>query len=357
MKGLEFPIIGTKVEGINKRFDLNSPAGRKDYFLAKAKDEIFKIRDFLKKNNFMAFLVGKKNSGKGTYAKLFAEIFGSSNVVHLSVGDLVREVHANWGEFKKTEDFKKLRGLYRGYISFEEAEESLLSRTTEKLLPTEFILALLKLKISKLGKKSIFIDGLPREKDQVSYSLYFRDLAGYTDALDFFVLIDIPESVIDERIKYRVVCPKCFTSRNEKLLLTSKIEYDKNQKKFYLICDNPECTGKERMIPKEGDELGIEAIKERLEKDEEILRKAFSLYGIPKVLLRNHVPVKKALYYFDEYEITSSYEFLWDKRKEKVIVKEKPWIVRDDNGVDCYSLLPAPVVVSMLKQMADILSG
>ena len=43
MKGLEFPIIGTKVKGLTKRFDLSGPEGRDKYFKAKVGDEIEKI--------------------------------------------------------------------------------------------------------------------------------------------------------------------------------------------------------------------------------------------------------------------------------------------------------------------------
>ena len=355
MRGLEFPIIGTKIPHLSKKFDLNSPSGRKQYFQAKAGDEIKFVKEYLKKGSFVAYLLGKKNSGKGTYAKLFMEIFGEDKVVHLSVGDLVREVHGNWAHFSKSSDFSELKRLYRGYISFEDATKALLGRNTEKLLPTEFILALLKLKIKKLAGKSVFLDGLPRESDQVSYSLYFRDLAGYTEAADLFVLIDIPESVIDERIKYRVVCPLCNTSRNKKLLITSKIEYDLESNEFHLVCDNPSCKGA-RMQPKEGDDLGISPIKGRLLKDEEIIKTVFSLHGIPKILLRNHVPVIEAKKYFDDYELTPEYFFSWEGKEKKVRVIEKPWTVKDDSGRECYSLLAPPVMVAMIKQMVEVLN-
>jgi len=354
MKGLEFPIIGTRARGLTRKFDLTSPAGRKEYFQAKAGDEIAHIRKFLNKNSFMAFLLGKKNSGKGTYSHLFTEIFGEEKVALVSVGDVVRETHAGWEKFVKSPDYQKLNSLYRGYISFEEAVEALLGRSTDKLLPTEFILALLKLKLSKLGGKSVFIDGLPREMDQVSYSLYFRDLAGFTEAKDLFILIDIPESVIDERIKYRTVCPICHDLRNRKLLISQKIEYDEKNKEFNLICDNPACKNAV-MEKKEGDNLGIEPLRPRLAKDEEILKKAFALYGIPKILLRNHVPVAEAKKYFDDYELTPEYVLAWDKSVRKVKVAEKPWIIKDDNGEECYSLLAAPVMVSLLKQMVEVL--
>ena len=70
MKGLEFPIISTKVKGLTKKFDLNSPEGRKVYFKAKAGTEIEKIKKYLDKNTFVAYLIGKKNSGKGTYSQI-----------------------------------------------------------------------------------------------------------------------------------------------------------------------------------------------------------------------------------------------------------------------------------------------
>ena len=210
MKELDFPIIGTKVEGLTKEFNLADPQQRALYFEAKAGNEIRDIRKFLEDNTFVAFLVGKKNSGKGTYSKMFSEIIGEDKFAHVSVGDLVRSTHENWSEFTKSPKYGQLKKLYRGYISFDEAVDAFVGRSTEKLLPTEFILALLKQHINDLKGKTIFIDGLPRESDQVSYSLYFRDLIGYRDDPDMFILLDVPESVISERIKYRVVCPVCY---------------------------------------------------------------------------------------------------------------------------------------------------
>lgn len=354
MRELDFPIIGTKVEGVRGEFELSDPEERERYFEAKVGREIERIREFLEKNTFVAYLIGKKNSGKGTYAKMFAEVVGEDKFEHVSVGDVVREVHENWEEFSKSPQLAELKRLYRGYISFDEAIDAFLGRTTEGLLPTEFVLALLKLHVSKLKGKSIFIDGLPREADQVSYSLFFRDLIDYRNDQDMFILIDIPESVIDERIKYRVVCPECQTSRNKKLLITSKVEYDEETGQFHLLCDNPTCSGP-RMVPKEGDELGIETIRPRLEKDEQIIRNVFALHGVPKILLRNHIPASEADNYFDSYEITPEYGFVWDKKERSVRITKKRWTVKDDNGVECFSLLAPPVVVSLIKQLSDVL--
>jgi len=222
-------------------------------------------------------------------------------------------------------------------------------------LPTELILALVKREIAKRRKKALFIDGFPRGLDQISYSLFFRDLIGYRDDPDIFILIDVPETVIDERIKWRRVCPLCQTSRNFKLLPTSKVNYDETKKEFYLLCDNPDCKGA-KLLSKEGDELGIKPIKERLKQDEELIERALSLYGIPKIFLRNSLPVKDAKNYIDDYEITPEYSYEFDEKTKKVKIIEKSWQVRDDEGKPSYSLLPPPVVVSLIKQMVEVLS-
>ena len=353
MKSLEFPIIATKTKGVVKKFDINSPEGRSKYFEAKAGDEITRLKKYLNNNTFIAYLIGKKNSGKGTYSQIFTEIFGEDNVSLISVGDVIRNVTSDWKKFKKSHKYKELKDFYRGYISFEDACKALLGRSTKALLPTELILALLKQEIQKHKGKALFIDGLPRDIDQVSYSLYFRDLIEYRDDPDFFILIDIPETVIDERIKYRVVCPECKNTRNIKLLITSKIEYDKKEDKYYLLCDSNRCSKGHRMLPKEGDNLGIGPIRGRLDKDEEILKKAFALHGISKVLLRNHIPLSEAKEKYDDYEITPEYSFKQVNGKVRVI--EKPWTIKDDNNEDVVSLLSAPVVVQMLKQLVEVL--
>ncbi len=365
MKGLEFPIIGTKVVAssaarssngkgrrLKTKFDLESPAGRKKYFNAKVGDEIAHIKKFLKNNTFIGYFLGKKSSGKGTYSKILTEIFGEDKIAHISVGDLIRTVD-DWDKFKKTDKYKRMKSYYRGYMSWEDAVSAHLGRSTSKLLPTEFILALLKAHIDELEGKAIFIDGLPRQMDQVSYSLYFRDLIEYRNDPDFFVLIDIPEKVIEERMKYRRVCPKCNTSRNLKLLITSKVAFDTKTKGFYLVCDNPNCKGA-RMVAKEGDDKGLTPIRGRLDNDEELIKTAFKLYGVPKVLLRNHVPVSEAKSKFDDYELTPEY-VLGLHKNGKVKVDEKSWTVKDDNNVKSHSLLAPPVVVSFIKQLVEVL--
>lgn len=359
MKGFSFPLIKTKIEGIDEMFILEDPVERRKYFNLKAAPEIEKIKEYLSRGNtFVGFLLGPKNSGKGTYAKFFIEIIGEERVAHISVGDIVRSAN----EELKTKDGRKileeyLEKHYRGFISIESAFEVILGRDTKTLLPTEIILALVEREIDRIGKKAVFIDGFPRDIDQISYSLFFRALIGFRDDPDFFIFIDVPESVIDERMKYRVICPKCQTSRNSRLLRTKKIGYDPDKKEFYLICDNPQCSGfgASKMVAKEGDSLGIEVIRNRLEKDVRILRKFLDLKGVPKAFLRNSVPVARARDFVDKYEITPAYYYEFEEKTKKIKTIEKSWVTKDDEGVDSYSLLPAPIVVSLIKQIAEIL--
>ncbi len=360
MKDLDFPIFKTKSDpsadsGQVKKFDMTDAKERQQYFEYKAGAEIKKLREYLKDNTFIAYLMGKKSSGKGTYAKMLAEIVDKDKIAHFSIGDMIRsldEVIKNPDRRAEMEEF--LQKNYRGRVKLEDVMKSWDNRSTKILLPTELILALAKREIAKLGRKAIFIDGFPRDLDQVSYSLFFRDLIGYRDDPDVFILIDVPTSVIDERVKFRVICPLCNTSRNLKLLPTKNVEYDKDADKFYLICDNSSCKGA-RMVTKEGDELGIEPIKERLEKDEMLIKEAFKLQGIPKVLLRNSIPVEKINDFVDDYEITPEYVYKWNEKEGRVETLEKPWEIKDDEGVLSNSLMPPPVVVSLIKQLVTAL--
>ena len=350
----EFPIFKTKTKGVSRSFNLSDPKERKKYFELKAGEEIKKLRKYLKSNTFIAYFLGKKNSGKGTYSKMFAEVIGENYVLHISIGDVVRNVEREIKNKKKKEELLKfLKQNYRGYVSLEETFKALSQRNTKSLLPTEFILALVKREIDKHPKKTIFIDGFPRDLDQISYSLFFRDLIGHRYDPDVFILIDVPDAVIDERIKWRKICPLCQTSRNLKLFPTSKIECDKKKKKFYLICDSKDCRG-EKMVEKEGDYLGIKPIKKRIKLDEKLMRRAFSLYGIPKVFLRNSIPVKLVGRFVDKYEITPEYCYKWNAKKKKVEIIEKPWTISNNKGVSSYSLLAPPVTLSMIKQLTKI---
>ncbi|MCA9397908.1 nucleoside monophosphate kinase, partial [candidate division WWE3 bacterium] len=293
----QFPIFKTKIDGLTQDFDLNSPAGRHEYFHAKAGDKIEALKQYLDSDSFVSFWLAKKGAGKGTYSKMFAEIIGEERVAHIAVGDIVRDVHAAIDDDeKKRELINYLHDHYRGPISVDEAIDALLGRSVTSLLPTEFILTLIRREIEQLDGQCILMDGFPRGLDQVSYSLYFREIMNLRHDPDFFVLIDVPNDVIDARYKARVVCPQCQLSRNIKFLVTKFVEYDDSTDMYYLLCDNPACDGHgtQRMGPKEGQELGIEAIRDRIETDESLISYALRLRGVPLIKLRNTVPVSKA---------------------------------------------------------------
>ena len=79
------------------------------------------------------------------------------------------------------------------------------------------------------------------------------------------------------------------------------------------------------------------------------------LEGVPKIYLRNAIPVRKAKEKIDDYEITSCYRYEVNKETGEVKTIQEPWIVKDDEGIDSYSLLPSAIVLSLMKQMVDVL--
>ncbi len=356
----EFPLVKTKTDENDKKFDLSDAKERHEYFEAKAGEEIIALKEFFDEGKtFIAYLLGKKNAGKGTYTKLLAEIFGKDKIAHISAGDIVRDVHKAVETEEGEKDLREyLEENYRGYLSIDEGIDAILNRSQDKVsVPNEMMLTLIKREIDKNPGKSLFLDGFPRTMDQISYSFFFRDLINHREDPDLFIGIDIPETVIDARMKSRVVCPKCQSPRNLKLFTTKNVGYNEEKKEFYLICDNPECEedGTEKMVGKEGDNAGIESIRARIDLDEQMIQKAFSLHGVDKILLRNAVPVEKVEEYTDSYEITPEYLYEYNEDDKSVKTIEKAWVVKDDENEDVYSLLPPPVVVSLLKQLATII--
>ena len=356
MKGFDFPITNTKLAGKDTKFNLEDPVERRKYFELKAGPEIEKIKDYLHTGTFVAFLLGKKGSGKGTYSKLFMEAVGNEHVAHLSIGDIVRNAEATLRNPQQKDAFVNLlTQKYRGFQTVDEVVDTVLGRTQQKLLPTEAILAFVEIEIDRLGHKAIFIDGFPRNMDQVSLSLFFRALMGYRDDPDFFIFIDVPETVIDERMKYRVVCPNCHTPRNIRLLRTQHVGYDQTTKEFYLKCDNTDCQ-QVRMVAKEGDSAGIESVRDRINLEEQVMRALLNLQGVPKVYLRNSIPVNKASETVDDYEITPAFQYQHDAANDSVNITEEPWTVADDEGQTSYSLMPAPIGVALIRQVAQALA-
>ncbi len=354
----QFDIYKTKRAGVDEQFDLNDPAGRKKYFQAKAGGQIEDLKQYLDNRTFVGFMLAKKAAGKGTRAKMFREIIGSDRVAHIAVGDIVRDIHRKLeSEDTKSELITDIEQIYRGPLSIEDCVDAVLGRSTKNLsVPTEFLLALLKIHIRNLGDKALFIDGFPRNEDQVSYSLFFREIMNLRSDPDFFILIHTPENVIDARLKHRLTCPLCQTSRNLELLPTKFVEYNEAKEDFVLKCDNPECSGfsKQVMTPKEGDDLGIEAIRDRLEADGGLIEYAANLQGVPKIKLRSDVPVDSANQYVDDYEITPKYSYKLTKSGEVEVI-ETPWVVKNDQGIDSHSLLAPTDVLALIDKLHKLL--
>lgn len=354
---MDFPLISTKIEGITETFDLDSPAGRYEYFQAKVGAEIEFIKTYLDEgNSFLTFWLAKKGAGKGTYSKMLAEVIGEERLAHISVGDIVRHVHESMADPQlKVELLEYLHQRYRGPLTVEQAIDALLGRSTKVLLPTEFILALVKREVAKLSRQGILIDGFPRGLDQVSYSLYFREIMNLEDDPDFFILVDVSDSVLNARIKRRVVCPLCQLSRNTATLITKDIEYDETTQSFYLICENPACAGfgTQRMGEKEGDALGIDGVRERLEADQALIEYASNLQGVDKIYIQNSYPVGKALDYLDEYEIAHEHVFSYNNETAEVEVKKQPWVIADNAGNEVYSVTAPAALVMFIRQLYD----
>lgn len=350
---MDWALVQTKIPNLNLKFNLANREERKRYFELKAGEEIRKIKEYLKDNTFIAYLMAIKLAGKSTYTKMLMEIFGEDSFAHVSVGDVIRDFQQNYKANQKEFD-QYLTTYYRGYIPLDEAIATILDVQMSKPYPTEIILTLVKRKIDQIGRKALFVDGFPRNFDQISYSLYFRELINYRDDPDFFVFINIPDSVVDMRIKYRVVCPKCQRSYNTKLLSTKEVGYDEEKDKFFLKCDNPECK-LEPMVQKQGDDKGISLIADRIKTDKELITKAKGLHGVKIINLHNAIPAQDALNYVDDYEITPEYIYQFNPKNKKVTTKTKPLTFKDNKGVESYSLLPAPVAVSYLKQLVKVL--
>ena len=109
-----------------------------DYFHYKADDEIEKLKDYVKDNTFIVYLLGKKNSGKGTYSKILASLVGKDLMEHFSVGDMIRAISKEIQDpAKKIEIQEYLKKNYRGWIAADKLMAVIEGRDTKTLLPTE----------------------------------------------------------------------------------------------------------------------------------------------------------------------------------------------------------------------------
>lgn len=159
-------------------------------------------------------LIGPPGSGKGTYAQYFREKYC---IPHISTGDILREEVARNTEISR---------VVKTYIDRGE------------LVPDDIVIKIIlnKLEITNL-ERGFILDGYPRTIKQA-------------EALDNFVKIDIAIyiyaslDVINERLSYRYICPKCGKIYNLKYIPPKnnlKCDLD-NSELIRRTDDNPSIT-------------------------------------------------------------------------------------------------------------------
>lgn len=341
-----FPVID--IEN-NNQFKLQED--RKKYLEDKVGKEIESINKFLDEGNkFIALILGKTNSGKGTFSKILSDEVFKNKIYHISTGDLIKEFQGELNSHKEEIDtyrdfsrFKRLEGWER-IISYQKKQKDIFS-----IISDDIIKELIKLKLKKYKNKSILIDGFPKNSKQIGYIPDIKKEAGCIDRYFFFIIIDIPTSLAVERSKHRRVCPKCQRSRNIKLFPSTKIRFD--GEKIIFKCDNEKCAS-ETMIVKDGDKNRNELLT-RISKEDHAIKEVLKLCGYPKISIKNAIPTGLAREKFDMHEFTPKYRYKMNRKIE--LVSDGIWSIRDDKGIKCYSLKAEALVASSIKQMAKVL--
>ena len=129
-------------------------------------------------------IMGVQGCGKGTQAKLLKEAF---DLVHISVGDIFRwhiQSHTKLGARIK-------RIMAKG-----------------ELVPDDVVEEVVKQRLEQHDWNYGFIlDGFPRNARQAAFFLESYDI-------DPVLLIEVPDSVVRERVLNRQLCPKCGLDYN-----------------------------------------------------------------------------------------------------------------------------------------------
>jgi adenylate kinase len=169
----------------------------------------------------IVILLGAPGSGKGTIAGRLAD--EDANLKHVSSGDLLRGAVA-----KETP-----AGL-----------EAKLYMEKGQLVPDKLIAEMIKDVIAETeGDVTMLLDGFPRNVAQAEI------LAGTGAEIRSAVLLDVPDSIIQDRIAGRRTCPACKAGYHIKAL-PPKVEGKCDQCGADLVIrkdDNPE-TVKDRLV-------------------------------------------------------------------------------------------------------------
>lgn len=127
--------------------------------------------------------------GKGTCSDYLVEKYG---YVHISTGDLLRNIDKNTELGKKVNDILK----------------------SGKLVDDEIVLKLFRDKLDTLSKDDRFIlDGFPRNINQAEKLDEMLKEVGMN--LDLVIELDVPYEICLKRIVGRISCPKCHKVFNE----------------------------------------------------------------------------------------------------------------------------------------------
>jgi len=326
----------------------------KQFFIERIPKEVKKLTAFIKRKPIVIFMLGKKLSGKSTYAAHLSEATDGGFSFY-SVGDMMRDIEsvANT-KFGASLLYKSLRELNINKTKVDNFLEDVKRIDQKKLYPTDIVYYFLKLMldtaIEKDSRKSLIIDGFPRSIEQIEYALKLARFYQKAGMEWFFVEINCPNSVLEARISGRRFCPKCNSSKNIKLLLTKDVGYDESTKEFYLLCDTPSCK-RVRMIRKPGDELGIKVLEERNKETEAMIEECKKrISPLRYIIVYNSLPVEEASSYNEE-DFTKEAKLKWNAKDKKVEIEYIPWIVKDDNGKECYSRYSEPVAADLIKEL------
>lgn len=324
----------------------------KDFFNKRTPQNLEKLKKHLSEKNFVLFFLAKKQAGKGTYAKILKDIT-DEKIVHISVGDLVREAEKQANNPKeKNQLIEDLKKYYKGPSNADKIiDEFIHQAESTNLLPTEAIMALIEKKVAEYQGKSVIIDGFPRSKEQVVLATQMQKDFESKGMPSAFVEINCPEEVLLRRYVDRRICPVCQTPKNIKLLLTKEIEFDEKSGEFHLVCDRPECQ-RAHFIQKQGDQDGIEKVKANQREVQKMIDEIKNEAPHLHVVVYNSIPLNEA-HKHDSTDFTEEADLVWDKDKKEVTRKFKPMVVKDDQGRDAYSRWPEPVVVDLVNRLAE----
>jgi len=169
----------------------------------------------------ITILLGAPGSGKGTIAGNLAA--ANSNLKHVSSGDLLRGAVA------------------KGTVAGVEAKAYM---DKGALVPDELIARMIKDVIAETeGDVTMLLDGFPRNLAQA------KILEETGAPVRSVVLVDVPDSIIQDRIAGRRTCPKCKAGYHVKAL-PPKVEgvCDKCGEKLVVRKDDNPETVKDRLV-------------------------------------------------------------------------------------------------------------